>query len=213
MKRENKKTASLFDTLPVPVPPSLASHVELFEADPDKAVTRIKQHLRRRGNDPVGYMMLAFMYQQKGEQQNALINALKARIFAPGSLFMQKLPYFLCHPDRFQAWITRVKETVKFKESGQHDFLKDIDNLIDILSDSEPRRIKLSDADKPVEDQVEATNKMAQRVATETLASIYERHGNTRKAIDTYKRVAERDPARSKFCEQQIDRLSRSGDH
>lgn len=210
MNGKKNKTGTLFETLPVQLPPSLASHAELYTTDPGKALARLKQHLRRRGNDPVGYMLLALMYKLQGEEQNALLNAQKARIFAPGSMFMKKLPYFLSHPGIFKAWTQREKETVPFKPADQNDFLKNIDNLIDILSDAEPRKIRLSGDDVPGEDHVEATNKMAVGIATETLASIYEMQGNTEKAIDTYKRIAAREPSRAKFCDQQIRRLNES---
>lgn len=209
MNGKNDKTQSFASAVPFPVPPSLESHIELYDSEPGKALKRLKQHLRRRGNDPVGYMLLAFMYQQRGDQKSAISYALNARIFAPGSLFMQKLPYYLSHPDRFEAWIKEEKESVTPRQTGQNDFLKDIDQLIEVLSNTEPRRIRLKeDSNEPLEDKVEATNKMALDVATETLASIYEMQGNTQKAIDTYKRIAKRDPAREKYCDQHIKRLA-----
>ncbi|TVQ13812.1 MAG: hypothetical protein EA364_05710 [Balneolaceae bacterium] len=207
MSRKKKNKESLTDAIPVALPPSLASHVELYDTDPDKALGRLHQHMRRRGNDPVGYMLLAFMYKQAGDQKNALESALKARIFAPGSLFMQKLPYFLTHPDRFEAWITEKRKSSAVRVPDQNEFLKDIDNLIDTLSDASPKNIRLRDDHEQAEDHVEATNRMADKIATETLASIYEMQGKTEKAVETYKLIAMRDPSRSKYCDEQITRL------
>jgi tetratricopeptide (TPR) repeat protein len=207
MSRKKKNKDSLTDAIPVALPPSLASHVELYDTDPDKALGRLHQHMRRRGNDPVGYMLLAFMYKQAGDQKNALESALKARIFAPGSLFMQKLPYFLTHPDRFEAWITEKRKSTAVRVPDQNEFLKDIDNLIDTLSDASPKNIRLRDDHEQAEDYVEATNRMADKIATETLASIYEMQGKTEKAVETYKLIAMRDPSRSKYCDEQITRL------
>lgn len=211
MSRKKKNSESLTDAIPVALPPSLASHVDMYDTDPEKAIGRLHQHMRRRGNDPVGYMLLAFMYKQTGDQKNALESALKARIFAPGSMFMQKLPYFLTHPDRFEAWISEKRKTAAVKFPDQNDFLKDIDTLIDTLSDASPRNIRLRDDHEPAEDHVEATNRMANKVATETLASIYEMQGKTEKAVETYRLIAMRDPSRSGYCEQQITRLQEIG--
>lgn len=207
MSRKKKNKDSLADIIPVALPPSLASHAEMYDNDPGKAFDRLHQHLRRRGNDPVGHMLLAFMYKQAGDQKHALESALKARIFAPGSLFLQKLPYFLTHPDRFEAWITENRQAADIRIPDQNEFLKDIDNLIDTLSEASPKSIRVNQDHEPAEDHVEATNRMANKIATETLASIYEMQGKTEKAIETYRMIALRDPSRSGYCEQQITRL------
>jgi hypothetical protein len=208
-KKKNTKP-TLSSILPVGLPPSLVSHCEMFEKDQEKAIDRLGKHLQRRGNDPVGYMLLAFMHKEAGDQSKAMGAALMARIFAPGSPFLQRLPYFLLHPDRFEAWNARNRRKSTGRSADQHDFIKDIDQLIDTLSGSEPRKIKINNDDKPADDHVEATNRMAGKIATETLASIYEMQGKTEKAIQTYRMIARRDPSRSGYCEEQISRLSGS---
>ncbi|MFU8858877.1 MAG: hypothetical protein ACNA8K_00500 [Cyclonatronaceae bacterium] len=207
MSRKKKNNILLTDIIPVALPPSLASHAEMYGKDPGKALERLHQHLRRRGNDPVGYMLLAFMYNQSGDQKQALESAIKARIFAPGSLFLQKLPYFLTHPDRFEAWISENRKTAGTRIPDQNEFLKDIDNLIETLSEATPKTIRLDHDHIPADDHIEATNRMANKIATETLASIYEMQGKTEKAVETYRMIALRDPSRSRFCEEQIARL------
>ncbi|MDZ7693336.1 MAG: hypothetical protein U5K69_19840 [Balneolaceae bacterium] len=69
---------------------------------------KLKNHLKKRGPDAVGYFLLAWFYHVEGNKDKAIRAALKAKVFAPGSPLMDKLHYYLSHPDAFEAWTSRM---------------------------------------------------------------------------------------------------------
>lgn len=198
--------------LPFEIPKSLASYAEHFEEDPIKATTRLKKQLKKRGPDAVGHFLLAWFYHLKGMNDQAVEEALKARIFAPGSPFLQKLHYYLSHPKAFDAWTpestqaSRPRKTAPSKEAGP---VLNLDELIQRLSEVESKRIR-PDNDKSQEDS-RPTNRHdnVDDIVSETLATIHEKQGKTEAAIRAYKRLKELHADKQAYYDQQINRLEK----
>lgn len=130
------------DELPFEIPWSLNSYVSRFKTRPDKGIEQLETYLHRRGQDAVGYFVLAWMYFRKGDLEKALELALKAKCYAPGSPMMEHLHYYFLHPDRFQAEVPAGPPiTIKTGEHLQDHPSADIDDLINRLSQRETSRI------------------------------------------------------------------------
>ena len=99
-----KYKIAVMQELPFEIPQSLRSYVAQFENDPEKGIGNLESFLKKRGMDAVGYFLLSWLYINKGEKEQAVHYALKAKCFAPGSAFFQHLHYFIVHPDHFEAW-------------------------------------------------------------------------------------------------------------
>lgn len=197
--------------LPFEIPKSLASYAEHFDKDPLKATTRLKKQLKKRGPDAVGHFLLAWFYHLKGMDDEAVDEALKARIFAPGSPFFEKLHYYLSHPNALEAWTPERSATSK-SPSGQtmdHGPVLDLDNLIQKLSAVESTGIK-PESSQPRESREKGKlSDDVSNMASETLASIHESQGKFDAAIQTYKRLMELKKDKREHYSEQISRLEK----
>lgn len=196
---------------PFDIPKSLASYAEHFEEEPLKATTRLKKQLKKRGPDAVGHFLLAWFYHLKGMNDQAVDEALKARIFAPGSPFFEKLHYYLSHPQSFEAWTPSdaAKKSEK-PQSSSHDRpgpVLDLDSLIQKLSKVESERIRPSAIENTKEKPVRKQADDVDDIVSETLASIHEAQGKIKAAIKTYRRLKELNKDKTEYYNEQILRL------
>lgn len=203
--------------LPFDIPKSLASYAEHFENDPIKATTRLKKQLKKRGPDAVGHFLLAWFYHLKGMDDQAVEEALRARIYAPGSPFFRKLHYYLSHPKAFEAWTpeespgTSQKSKTSAEDPGP---VLDLDTLIQRLSAVESERIQPKDqsqSQKQAAQQVpdDEAGENVDDIVSETLAKIHEQQGKTNAAIRAYKRLKKINGDKSEHYQSQIDRLKK----
>lgn len=198
------------NTFPFQLPDSLKSHLELFEKDPERATSMLMRHLKRRGNDAVGYFLLGWFFLQQGKDDQARYFAAKAKAFAPGSPFFNYLPYYFKHPSRFEAWLPddslQMKPARNDRNSSDSGFFINIDSLIAKLSSPDAQRIKLK---KASEHEVKhLTLKVGDGIATPTLARIYEDQQQYEQAIKAYEQIKRREPHRAEDCEAKIELLS-----
>lgn len=201
--------------LPFEIPKSLGSYAKHFEDDPIRAITRLKKQLKKRGPDAVGYFLLSWFYHLKNMNDQAVEEALKARIYAPGSPLFRKLHYYLSHPDTFEAWTpdsSRRPSRKRTSSSGQPGPVFDLDDLIQKLSNVESTRIRpekemLSEGSQEADSSDDVDN-----IVTETLAKIHERQGKRKAAITTYKRLQHLHPEKKGYYRQQISRLESATD-
>ncbi len=195
------------EALPFELPESLKSHVELYDTDAEKAILKLERHLKRRGYDAVGYMLLSWFYYRRGDKKQAANCAVRARVYATGSPFFDYLPYFLEHPDGLDAWRPHIPAFV----SGSYDTIPengihvDLDHLIKRLSEAETKKIRLKKDNK--DEKPEARLPVGDGIATETLAKIYESQEKYKQAIEVYEKISRRDPAKADHCREQIERL------
>lgn len=217
-------------SFPFNLPESLQSHLDLFERDQDKAIYMLERHLTRRGYDAVGYFLLGWFYLMQDKHDEALRCAVKARTYAPGSPFFMHLPYYFQHPALFDAWLPEnynqpaaVTSMAYQRDDLSNAFFVDIDSLINRLSQR-----KRGGAIRPEEDNSEAEREAAAavkgkkkkdkknappkygtKVATRTLALIYEQHEEYQKAIEVYEllRGATTDEIEQARFDDEIERL------
>ncbi|WP_069130149.1 hypothetical protein [Rhodohalobacter halophilus] len=190
------------------IPKSLQGYVDQFESDPNTAIERLENHIHKRNIGAVGYFFLSWLYHRNGQKQEAVQAALKAKIFAPGSLLMERLHYVMAHPRHFNAWEPEQKRE-PFKRNQHKDRghpIQDLDSLIAKLSSAEKKRIKpdLSDEDQP--DLSENSNQVDD-IVTETLAVIHEKQGNFKGAIETFKKLRRSNSSKKEYYDEQIFRL------
>ncbi len=195
-------------SFPFKLPDSLKSHLELFEKEPEKAIGMLERHLRRRGNDAVGYFLLGWFHLQTDNKDKALYYAGMARTFAPGSPFFHYLPYYFQHPRTFDAWVPGEQSSrqpaMKSGRSANRFFL-DIDSLISRLSNPDAKRIRLDQL--PEKDLTHAPLKNGDDIATPTLAKIYEEQKQYKAAIRVYEALIESKPEHKMQYEEEINRL------
>jgi len=198
--------------LPFKISKSLSSYVEHFEEDPEKATHRLKKQLENRGPDAVGYFLLAWFYQLRDMREEAVEEALRARIFAPGSSFFKKLHYYLSHPDKFEAWTSDPVEPRSHPstpEPVQRGPVLDLDSLIQRLSDVNTHRIQ---PDKAYAGEVETGTKNSghddlDNIVSETLAKIHEKQGKIDTAIRSYQQLKLVKKEKREYFNEQINRL------
>jgi tetratricopeptide (TPR) repeat protein len=197
--------------LPFKIPKSLASYAEHFDKEPIEAIKRLKKQLKKRGPDAVGHFLLSWFYHLEGMDDQAVDEALKARIFAPGSPFFEKLHYYLSHPNTFEAWTpdseaaSTTKSTKSIDEPGP---VLNLDSLIQKLSSVESTRIRPDEKTEPedtsnknvMEDDVDD-------IVSDTLAQIHERQGKLDAAIRSYERLKKMRPEKSEEYQEEIMRL------
>lgn len=200
--------------LPFDIPPSLYSYLEQFESAPQKTTRRLEQQLQKRGADAVGYFLLAWFYHKQENQPEAVNAALKAKIFAPGSPFFEKLHYFFSHPNLFDAWCTQ--EAWNDHTLGGYGFSKsgpilDLDNLIEKLSKIESSRIRFNQDILSDEDSSSATEESDEvdDIVSETLAKIHEQQGKYKTAIKAYERLKVTKKERQSFYDERIEELKK----
>lgn len=198
--------------LPFNIPKSLVSYAEHFQKEPVKATERLKNQLDKRGPDAVGYFLLSWFYYLREMPEEAIEEALKARIFSPGSPLMQKLHYYLQHPDLFEAWTPDPADSHPADSPSvlkHHGPILDLDTLIQRLSEMDSPRIQ---ADK---EQLKKSEKGRKKqtagdvddITSETLANIYEKQGKIDTAIHCYKRLKKAKSEKRDYYDEQISRL------
>lgn len=202
--------------LPFALPKSLVSYAEHFEQDPARATTRLKAQLKKRGPDAVGHFLLAWFYHLNGNNEKAVEEALKAKIYAPGSPFFENLHYYLVHPKLFEAWTPKTASTGYSKSSDNDRALGpvlNLDALIEKLAEAESGRIT-PDIDKSDDINVIFSEEPdeADDIVSETLANIHETQGKTEAAIRTYKRLSKLNKEKKDFYEEKILRLRKLQD-
>lgn len=200
--------------LPFEISRSLSSYAEHFEEDPVKAIRRLKKQLDKRGPDAVGYFLLAWFYHLRGMHEEAVEEALRARIYAPGSSFFRKLHYYLSHPNTFEAWTPESKTYRRSTSSAVLDRggpVLDLDSLIQKLSDVKTRRIK-SEEDFPRDlssRKKESIDNETDNIVSETLAKIHENQGKIDTAIRSYQQLKHIKEDKSDYFDAQINRLKK----
>lgn len=200
--------------LPFKIPKSLASYAEHFDKEPIEATKRLKKQLRKRGPDAVGHFLLAWFYHLEGMDDQAVDEAVKARIFAPGSPLFEKLHYYLSHPNTFEAW-TPDSETVSLKNNPQSldepGPVLNLDSLIQKLASVESKRIR---PDEKEETKDKKNKKVSvdnvDDIVSVTLAQIHERQGKLDAAIRTYEQLKELRPNKREQYQEEIIRLKAS---
>jgi tetratricopeptide (TPR) repeat protein len=201
---------------PFKIPKSLTTYAEQFKDDPLKVTTKLKNHLEKRGPDAVGYFLLAWFYHLKGMKDQAIKQALKAKAFAPGSALMEKLHYYLSHPDAFDAWTPEVESdqpSQKQRSRKGPEPVLDLDDLITRLSkvDSDPISIPNTAEEEEIQ-AAESGEDDVDNIASETLAKIHEMQGKTKAAINTYERLKKIKKDKTEYYNEQIERLKREAD-
>ena len=200
--------------LPFEIPKSLSSYAEHYEDDPIKAIKRLKKQLKKRGPDAVGHFLLAWLYHLEGLDDEAVEEALRARIFAPGSPFFQKLHYYLSHPKAFEAW-TPDEERIYSKDTNdslsEPGPVLDLDNLIQKLSAVESDRIRpeVNQTAEKSDKGDETSSEDVDDIVSETLAKIHEKQGKMDAAINAYKRLKTINKGKAEHYTQEIQRLQK----
>lgn len=197
--------------LPFKIPQSLASYAEHFDKEPLKATKRLKKQLKKRGPDAVGHFLLAWFYHLEGMDEQAVDEALKAYIFAPGSPFFEKLHYYLSHPNTFEAWTpdsTTASPSKSQLSIDKHGPVLNLDSLIQKLSSVESQRIHpKKDKDSFTNPKMVSSSDDVDDIVSETLANIHERQGKIEAAIRTYERLKNLRRDKSDQYDEEIARL------
>ena len=175
---------------PFTIPPSLNSYVEQFDDDPVRMTRKLERQVSKRDPDAVGHFLLAWFHHIQNNQDRAILEALKAKTYAPGSPLMEHLHYFLLHPEQFDAKIPQSgkkgkKVLVQGSRSAQ---ILDLDRLIELLEAVESQRVNYSYEEVSDEDLSEDSSDVAE-IISETLAKIHEAQGNKKEAIQMYERL------------------------
>jgi len=194
------------------IPKSYQSYLEQFEENPDKAINRLTSRIEKRNTGAVGYFFLAWLHFRNKNKEKALEAALSAKIMAPGSRFMERLPYFIQHPHAFDAWQPKKAVNVrKSTNSNSEDAypIHDLDLLISKLSSIEPRRMSEKDLKKGDQHDLSKESVQVEDIVTETLAVIHEKQENYSAAIKTYKRLITENSSKKEYYKEQIDRLQK----
>ncbi|MBP3191190.1 tetratricopeptide repeat protein [Natronogracilivirga saccharolytica] len=201
--------------LPFEIPQSLSSYITQFEIDPEKGISNLENHLKKRGMDAVGYFLLSWLHHLNGQNNQAIHYALKAKCYAPGSPFFEHLHYFLTHPDHFKAWkpFSPDSDTTDAPEPGDTSpQTLQLDRLIEQLNKAENKKITLQpepddkreEAEQP--DLGENSIKVGD-IASETLARIYEKQNKYDEALRTFEKLVQTRPHRSEYYRKEMERI------
>lgn len=193
---------------PFSLPESLSSYLNQFPDQPERVLERLRSFLKKRGQDAVGYMLLAWLYFKNGEKDRALTTALQAKRYAPGSPLLEHFHYFLLHPDGFDAEIPDKAGVNRSAPDSQSEVSFDLEKLINRLSETSGSTIKEPD-ESPLSEEEDLSKKTTQiqDIATQTLASIYERQGKLEEAITIYEQLKINRPERAAEFDEEIKSL------
>lgn len=201
--------------LPFNIPKSLSSYVEKFEDNPEKITLKLRKHLKKRGPDAVGHFLLSWFYYLQNKNEQAILEALKAKTYAPGSPLMEHLHYFLVHPEKFEAAIpahSYTSTSLKLQQGSRTSPILDLDRLIQLLEEVESSRIRIPGDDEPYDDSdLSEEAEKIDDVISETLANIHAKQGRKKEAISMFERLKEKKPDRVDHYEEQIQQL-KNGD-
>ncbi|WP_340106323.1 hypothetical protein [Rhodohalobacter sp. 8-1] len=196
-----------------PVPESYQIYLDQFDSDPAGTLTKLETHVSKRSSGAVGYYILAVLSRKAGRSKDAIKYALSAKIMAPGSEFFRRLPYYMQHPDYFDAWVpeTAPPSNGKSKQKPRSTHpIRDLDQLISKLSKAETKRIQIpnsgTDPDQSVEDLSQRSADVDD-IVTETLALIHEKQGNYQAAIHVFKQLRQSNSSKRAHYDKQILRL------
>ena len=175
---------------PFTIPPSLNSYVEQFDDDPVRITRKLERQVSKRDPDAVGHFLLAWFHHIQDNIDRAISEALKAKTYAPGSPLMEHLPYFLLHPEHFDAKIPQSgkKGNKVLVQGSRCAQILDLDRLIELLEAVESQRMNYSYEEVSDEDLSEDSSDVAE-IISETLAKIHEAQGNKKEAIQMYERL------------------------
>ena len=201
-----------FESYQIPV--SFQSYTDQFENDPKLAISRLRSRIEKRNPGAVGYLLLAWLCHRNNDRHNALEAALTARRLAPGSPFLQRLPYFIQHPKAFDAWQPEAATGERKQNESLQDEshpIKDLDQLITRLSSIGSTKL---DSNAPVTDLEDLSDQSTSvdDIVTETLAVIHEKQNNYPEAIRTYERLQQLIPEKSNTYKGEIERLKKLQD-
>ncbi|HKJ34146.1 MAG TPA: tetratricopeptide repeat protein [Balneolales bacterium] len=203
------------DSIPFEIPKSLATYVDQFNTDPQKAIEKLKIHIHRRGNDAVALFILAWFYYNLDDQKQAIENALKAKTYAPGSPFLEYLHYFLIHPNTFRAWIPDNyyrDSNSKTSFDLNIDLLQDLESLIKRLTEAENKKIQINEEQQIEDTDLSLASQTIDDIASETLANIYEEQGKYKEAINIYKKLCRMMPKKRDHFLDEIAKLQKQID-
>lgn len=196
------------------MPESYQIYLDQFYSDPEGTLTKLENHVTKRNSGAIGYYILAVLSRTAGRSSDAVKFALSAKILAPGSEFFRRLPYFIQHPDYFDAWIpdksSQNNGSKKVKEAQSTHPIKDLDMLISKLSEAETQGIRLPEKDTDPKKSAEDLSKRSADVddiVTETLALIHEKQGNYPAAIKVFKQLRLAKSSKREHYDEQILRL------
>lgn len=194
------------------IPKSYQSYLDQFEENPDKAISRLTARIEKRHTGAVGYFFLAWLHLKNKSKDKALEAALSAKIMAPGSRFMERLPYFIQHPHAFDAWQPKKVASERKSASTLSEEaypIHDLDLLISKLSSIEPRRMSEKDLKQGDQHDLSEGSVQVEDIVTETLAVIHEKQENYPAAIKTYQKLMTENRSKKEYYEEQIDRLNK----
>lgn len=196
------------------VPESYRIYFDQFNDDPDGTIEKLENHVTRRNSGAVGYYLLAILSKKAGKNSAAVKHALTAKILAPGSIFFSKLPYYIQHPDLFDAW-TPSKRTsclpAKTLKTDSNHPIPDLDMLITKLSGAETRRIKIPKEGTKGRDLSENSANVDD-IVSETLALIHKKQGNYEAAINVYTQLSLSNSSKKEYYNEKIEELQKSVD-
>ncbi len=205
-------------SFPFEIPPSLYSYLEKFEDDPKGITKKLEDHLDRRGQDPIGEFLLAWFYLHQDKKEAALVHGIKAKAYAPGSPLMEHLPYFIRHPETFNAWQPtsqssdhQVTESV-FAHPRYPNSLDDLDELIEQISQVNPKKLRKrqqKEFEEPEEHSHGVEADEVDDIISETLADIYEKQNRFERAIHVYQQLMQIYPDHEEVYRNAIDRLQK----
>ncbi len=201
--------------LPFEIPQSLGSYLTQFDNDPEKGIANLEALLKKRGLDAVGFFLLSWLYHNNHQKEKAIHYALKAKCCAPGSPFFEHLHYFMVHPDHFQAWKpfssespdAESAETAEEATPGSPaEKSLNLDRLIEQLSLVEKKKIAISIDEKDDRNLGEKSEKVGD-IASETLATIYEKQKKYGDALRTLNKLCQTRPKNADFYQSEIKRI------
>lgn len=197
-------------SLPFNIPQSLLPYAEYFTKDKKKAILRLKNHLKKRGPDAVGYFLLAWFYHLSDDAKSAAETALRAKTYAAGSPLMQHLHYFLVHPELFEAVVPEkhFSSSDRLLRADRLSPLLDLDALIAMLESVEAKRIEYISADEPSDKtDLSKQGNNIDDIASETLAKIHLGQGNKKEAVKIYERLMEMNEDKKDRYQAEIDKI------
>lgn len=194
---------------PFTIPQSFSSYAEQFEHHPEKTIGRLEQQLKKQGPNAVGYFLLAWFHHLRDRREEAVRYAHRARIHAPGSPFFRKLHYYLSHPKQFEAWTPQEEwnhSRARIRDAGSQAPVMDLDRLIDRLSRVETRRIRPGKRSKNLPAPISRAGNV-EDIISDTLADIHASQGKIELAIQTYRRLKDRNSEKEAYYREKIERL------
>jgi len=198
---------------PFTLPKSLSTYAEQFDDNPGKATDKLQKHLQNRRLDPVGHLLLGWFFHKRGMRKEALEQAVKAKIFAPGSKYISLMHYYFSHPNFTEAWTPdalnyRSNKNKFFQEQISQGYNLDLNELIELLSDAESKKITIKDEQDASQTNTAKPVNNIDDIVTETLAQIHEKQGKLKVAKEAYKKLKKRHgKEKEEYYNKQIQRI------